>query len=115
MRESRLLVALLLVSVTAAARAQPGRGTLPGQGPAPTPAAEAPAARPASASVTLSPLSSGIAAAASGLKDVDGDFDASRVAEVRQALDQGRYTIDAGRIADAVISQMALSASPRLQ
>lgn len=79
------------------------------------PAAEAPAARPASASVTLSPLSSGIAAAASGLKDVDGDFDASRVAEVRQALDQGRYTIDAGRIADAVISQMALSASPRLQ
>ena len=43
MRDSRLLFALLFVSLTAAALAQPGRGTLPGQGAAPTPAAEAPA------------------------------------------------------------------------
>ncbi len=51
MRESRLLFALLFVSLTAAAQAQPGGGTLPGQGAAPTPVAEAPArsadARPA--------------------------------------------------------------------
>jgi carboxypeptidase C (cathepsin A) len=43
MRDSRLLTALLFVSLTAAAEAQPGRGTLPGQGAAPTPVAEAPA------------------------------------------------------------------------
>jgi len=46
MRDSRLLPALLFVATAAFAHAQPGRGALPGQGPAPTPAAEAPARNP---------------------------------------------------------------------
>ena len=55
MRDSRLFFALLFVAVATAAQAQPGRGTLPGQGPALTPAAETPArigeARPAAPAV----------------------------------------------------------------
>lgn len=51
MRDSRLLTAVLFASFTVAAQAQPGRGTLPGQGPAAAPSPEAPArnvdARPA--------------------------------------------------------------------
>ena len=43
MRHSRLLSALLFATLAATAQAQPGRGTLPGQGAAPTPTAEAPA------------------------------------------------------------------------
>ncbi len=81
-----------------------------GSSPAPGKAAVA-----SSSSVTLSALSTNVAAAASGLKNADGDFDASRVAEVRQSLDEGNYRIDAGKIANAMISQMTLSASPPLQ
>ena len=44
MRHCRLILALLVASFASSpARAQPGRGTLPGQGPAPAPAAEGPA------------------------------------------------------------------------
>jgi negative regulator of flagellin synthesis FlgM len=69
----------------------------------------------ASSSVTLSDLGTQAAKAASTLKDLDGDFDASRVAEVRQSLDKGSYRIDAGKIADALIAQMAFPASTALQ
>lgn len=69
----------------------------------------------ASSEVTLSSLSAKVAEATNGIKAADGAFDAGRVAAVRQRLDEGNYVIDAGKIADAVIAQMALSARPALQ
>ena len=68
-----------------------------------------------SSAVTLSDLSAKVAEAASALKAADGGFDAGRVAEVRQRLDEGRYAIDAEKIADAVIKQAVFSARPSLQ
>ena len=48
MRDLRLLSLTTVLAVATSAQAQPGRGGLPGQGAAPTPAPEAPA-RPADA------------------------------------------------------------------
>lgn len=89
--------------VTPTASRTPGSAKETGQAPV------------ASSEVTLSSLSAKVAEAANGIKAADGAFDAGRVAEVRQRLGEGKYVIDAGKIADAVIAQMALSARPALQ
>ena len=67
-----------------------------------------------SSSVTLSSLSSRVAGIESGLKDVTAPFDAAKVAAIKSRIEDGSYRIDAGRIADAMIAQLAQSASPKV-
>ncbi|MBK7661244.1 MAG: flagellar biosynthesis anti-sigma factor FlgM [Betaproteobacteria bacterium] len=90
--------------------------------PQPTPVSSRPAGNPketgpapvSSSAVTLSDLSAKVAEATNALKAADGGFDAGRVAEVRQRLDEGRYAVDAEKIADAMIKQSVFSTSPPL-
>jgi flagellar biosynthesis anti-sigma factor FlgM len=72
----------------------------------------APNAAPASAEVTLSPLSAQVA---EGLKGAEPTFDAHRVAEVRRVIEEGNYRPDPVRIAEAVIAQVAFTAKPQVQ
>lgn len=70
---------------------------------------------PPSSSVTLSTLSSRLAGVESGLKSLDVSFDAAKVASVKARVEDGSYQINAGRIADAMLSQIAQSASAKVQ
>ncbi len=54
----------------------------------------------ASAKVTFSSAATGLLAG----QDQDGDFDAGKVASVKQAIEQGSYKVNAEAIADKLIS-----------
>ena len=71
------------------------------------------AAKPAGASakggsgpeVALSPLSSRLQEISAGLASTPA-IDAGRVAEIKQAISEGRYTVNAGKIADGLIDSV---------
>lgn len=46
------------------------------------------------------------ASVATHLPLAGGDFDAARVAEIRAAIAEGRYQVDASRIADGLLDQV---------
>lgn len=77
-----------------------GNGNAPAQSPAP--AADTGATTPSSDSVKLTESARTLHAVAQGGQG--NGIDAARVAEIRQKLADGSYTIDAGKIADSLIS-----------
>ncbi len=81
---------------------------------APTPAAEAKSRSPTNAparteggadKVELSPLSAMLKKADSAMASAP-EVDQERVAEIRQAISEGRFKVDAGRIADGLIASV---------
>jgi negative regulator of flagellin synthesis FlgM len=72
-----------------------------------TPAAATPSSRPGGDRVDLSALSAQIAALESSLAAAPG-FDAARVESIKQAIVEGRLSVDAQTVADRMI-QSALS------
>lgn len=57
------------------------------------------------AEVDLSPLSTALSKAESAIADTPA-VDKARVAEIRQAISEGRFKIDASRIADGLIDSV---------
>lgn len=55
--------------------------------------------------VGLSPLSARLQEISAGLASTPA-VDASRVAEIKQAISEGRYTVNAGKIADGLIDSV---------
>ncbi len=66
-----------------------------------TPAARAERARPAGAEADQA---GGVALAGVGLAGTEAPVDHERVTELRQAIEQGRYPLDARKTADAMIA-----------
>lgn len=77
-----------------------GNTNAPAQSPAP--AADTPAAAQSNDSVQLTESARTLHALAQG--DQGGGIDTARVAEIRQKLADGSYKIDAGKIADGLMS-----------
>lgn len=72
-----------------------------GQKPSPKPAAEAPGV--AGSSLQLSDLSSRLKDMETKLVQSDA-FDAKRVAEIKQAIRSGTFSVNAGAVADKLIA-----------
>ncbi|MEH3086305.1 MAG: flagellar biosynthesis anti-sigma factor FlgM [Xylophilus ampelinus] len=89
----------------AGAAAPAGRSA---ESPAAQAATAAAPSAPAATAVTVSNLARSLepkaAAATAGVNASQPDFDAKKVAEVRAAIAQGTYKIDAGAIADKLLS-----------
>lgn len=71
-----------------------------------SPAAGSDAPRVDGVSVQLSPLSSSVQSLQSGLSGSDGVVDTAQVAEIRQAIAEGRFQINSGAIADRLIESV---------
>ena len=65
-----------------------------------------------SADVALSPLSARLQEMSAGMASAP-PVDASRVAEIKQAISEGRYTVNAGKIADGLIDSVRQMLSAR--
>ena len=59
----------------------------------------------AGAQVALSPLSARLQEMSAEMASAP-PMDAGRVAEIKQAISEGRYTVDAGKIADGLIDSV---------
>ena len=59
----------------------------------------------AGAEVAISPLSARLQEISADLASTPA-LDAGRVAEIKQAISEGRYTVNAGKIADGLISSV---------
>ena len=65
-----------------------------------------------SADVALSPLSARLQEMSAGMASAP-PVDASRVAEIKQAISEGRYSVNAGKIADGLIDSVRQMLSAR--
>jgi negative regulator of flagellin synthesis FlgM len=74
-----------------------------GQSGGPRAAGNAPAAKNQSEQINISPLSAQISSIEADLKGSTA-FDAKRVAEIKQTIEDGQYKINADAIADRMIS-----------
>jgi len=74
-----------------------------GQSSGPRGAGNAPVAKNQSEQINISPLSAQISSLEADLKGSTA-FDAKSVAEIKQTIEDGRYQINAGAIADHMIS-----------
>ena len=79
----------------------------------PTPGSSAPAASrnsvQAGSPAPLNPAAAGQAQALSPtplLPSIHGDFDAARVAEIRESISAGRYQMNPGKIADGLLASV---------
>ena len=70
--------------------------------------APAPAVAPgkSSAAAGASAVQTPVAASQARLPSTTGDFDAARVAEIRESIRAGRYQVDTAKIADGLISSV---------
>jgi negative regulator of flagellin synthesis FlgM len=98
-----------LTGANASTAAKAGTGTPAGRSvEAPPVPAAPPPATPAATAVTVSSLARSLepkgAGAAAGVNASQPDFNARKVAEVRAAIAQGTYKVDAGAIADKLLS-----------
>ncbi len=65
------------------------------------------AATPAPSDVRMSPLSAQVRDIGAGLvNDADGDIDQAKVEEIRQAIAEGRLTMDSSKIADGLLASL---------
>lgn len=71
---------------------------------------EAPASAPAQDSVSLSSTSSQMRALETSIKESSG-IDANKVEAIRQAISDGSFKVDAGKIADRLIANSRESIS----
>jgi negative regulator of flagellin synthesis FlgM len=89
---------------------RPAHPTLPpvppsGGSSAPAPAPAAQRQRPAEASAATGSVSA-------QLHSTNGDFDAARVAELRDSIKSGTYQVNLGRVADGLLNHLS-DISPR--
>lgn len=75
----------------------------PFSAPAPAPA---PACAPAPAGAAPSAAAAPSPSTTTHLRATGGDFDAARVAQLREAIASGRYAVDLGRVADGLIRHL---------
>jgi len=91
---------------TRAERTQPtAGGAARSSGAAAKPAAGASTSASASASVQLSDMSTRLSQLESQFSQ--SSFDAGKVTEVRNAISEGRYQVDAGAVADKLLASAA--------
>lgn len=69
-------------------------------------AAPAVASNKSSAATGTSAIQAPVVASAARLPSTTGDFDAARVAEIRESIRAGSYTVDTAKIADSLISSV---------